>query len=144
MSTSAYRAVRQSGFTNLPSERTLSDYTHWASAHSGVQLKLIEHFKSILEHEVSSPQCALSMDEMKIKSGLVFSKRTGSLVGFVDLGSANRDVERLLTDDATDSTNGRLADQVFVFIARAVFKPSLAVAVAHYPSLNLSGELTMP
>jgi len=60
------------------------------------------------------------MDEMNIKSGLVFSKRTGSLVGFVDLGSANGDIEQLLSDDATDSSNGRLSDQVFVFMARAV------------------------
>lgn len=81
------------------------------------------------------------MDEMKIKSGLVFSKRTGSLVGFVDLGGANRDIERLMMDDTTDSSNGRLADQVFVFMARAVFKPSLKVPIAHFPSLKLSGEL---
>ncbi len=101
MSTSAYRAVRQSGVINLPSERTISDYTHWASAHNGVQVEFIEHFKHMLESDVSSPaqhQCALSMDEMKIKSGLVFSKRTGSLVGFVDLGGANRDMERLMVE----------------------------------------------
>ena len=144
MSTSAYRAVCQSGIINLPSERTLSDYTHWTSAHSGVQLEFIEHFKCMMEEDVSTPEqrrCALSMDEMKIKSGLVFSKRTGSLVGFVDLGSAERDLERLTQKDATESANGRLADQIFVFMARAVFKPSLAVPVAHYPSLKLSGEL---
>ena len=75
--------------------------------------------------------CALSMDEMKIKSGLfAFSRRTGSFVGFVDLSSANRDMEWLLAEEATDSTNGWLADQGFVFMAIAAFKPSLAVAVA--------------
>ena len=101
----------------------------------------------MLEGEVSSPElrlCALSMDEMKINSGLVFSKRSGSLVGLVDLGSANRDMERLVDDDTVYSTNGRLADQRLVFMARAVFKPSLAVAVAHYPSLNLSGKYAKP
>ena len=61
MSTSAYRAVCQSGFINLPSERTLSDYTHWTSAHNGVQLEFIEHFKSILEDGISSPQCVRSL-----------------------------------------------------------------------------------
>ena len=30
------------------------------------------------------------------------------LVGFVDLGSANRDRERLIADDTADSTNGRV------------------------------------
>ena len=144
MSTSAYRAVRQSGIISLPSQRTLSDYTHWASAHTGVQIEFIEQFKCLLESEVKLPpqyQCALSMDEMKIKSGLVFSKRSGSLVGFIDLGSVNRDMERLAIDDMTaNSSNGHLAKQIFVFMARAVFHPSLAVPVAHYPSLNLTGE----
>ena len=147
MSSSAYQAVRQGGIINLPSERTLSDYTHWASVHSGVQIEFIEHFKYMLEDEVSSSQlqiCAISMDEMKIKSGLVFSKTSGRLVGFVDLGSANREMERLVKEDVTYSTNGHLADQMLVFMARAVFKPSLAVAVAHYPSLKLSGEYVNP
>ena len=71
---------------------------------------------------------------------LVANSTKISLVGFVDLGSANRDMERLIADDMADSTNGRLADHVFVFMARAVFKPTLAVPIAHYPSLNLSGK----
>ena len=33
------------------------------------------------------------MDEMKLKSGLVFNKHTGAFSGFVDLGSSNRDME---------------------------------------------------
>ncbi len=112
-----------------------------------MQVEFIEHFKHMLESDVSSPaqhHCALSMDEMKSKSRLVFSKSTGSLVGFVDLGGANRDMERLMVEDTTDSTtNGRLADQAFAFMARAVFKPSLAVPIAHYPSLKLTGESIM-
>jgi len=86
--------------------------------------------------------CALSMDEMKIKSGLVFSKRSGGLVGFVDLGSVNRDIESLAADD-TDPSVVPLADQMLVFMARAVFKPSLSVPVAHFPSLNITGEMNV-
>ena len=80
---------------HLPSERTLSDYTHWATPHNGVQLEFIERFQSLLQQEVPSGQhhCALSMDEMKLKSGLVFNKNTGALSGVVDLGSCNRDME---------------------------------------------------
>ena len=81
------------------------------------------------------------MDEIKIKSGLIFSKRSGSLVGFIDFRSVNRNMEWLATDDMTaNSSNGHLAKQIFVFMARAVFHPSLAVPVAHYPSLNFTGE----
>ena len=36
-STSAYTAMRNSGFLKLPSERTLRDYTHWTKMSSGFQ-----------------------------------------------------------------------------------------------------------
>lgn len=83
--------------------------------------------------------CALSMDEMKIKSGLVFSKQTGTLTGFVDLGSANHDLVQAVSGEV-QNTNATLAEQVFVFLARAVFKPSLTMPIAHYFSSNLKGE----
>ena len=82
------------------------------------------------------------MDEMKIKASLVFSKRSGRLVGFIDFGGGNRDIECLTTSSGdTFSENGRLADQAFVCMVRAVFKPSLNPPVAHYFSLNLKGIL---
>lgn len=141
MSTSAYRAVRQSGIISVPSERTLSDYTHWTKAHSGIQFEFVEELKSRLEKEVTSSHyhCTIVVDEMKIKSGLIFDKHSGRLTGFVDLGDVNRDMEQLLNQEQEESSP-KLADQVLVFMARAVFKPSLAVPVAHYFSLNLSGK----
>ena len=85
----------------------------------------------MLESDCSDGQhhCALSMDEMKIKSGLVFNKHTGSLTGFVDLGSANCDLEQAVSGKEQD-TNATLAEHVFVFMTRAVFKPSLTMPVA--------------
>ena len=115
--------------------KLVSDYTHWSSAHCGVQIEFIEHLKELLTAEVKVPQqqvCTLSMDEMKIKSGLVFSRRSGDLVRFVDLGSVNKDLERLAADDKNPAEE-QLADQMLVFMARAVFKPSLAVPVAYTP-----------
>ena len=65
----------------LLSDRTLSDYTHWMTPHNGVQLEFVEQLLSLLTAEVSYGQYhwALSMDEMKLKSGLVFNKHTGIL-----------------------------------------------------------------
>ena len=37
----------------------------------------------------------LLMDEIEVKSGLVFSKSTGELVGFLDLGTVNSDLKAL-------------------------------------------------
>ena len=86
-------------------------------------------------------QCALSMDEMKIKSGLVFNKNAGALSCFVDLGSSNRDIELAISGDGDQdkSPTVQLAEQVFVFMARAVFKPSLSIPIAHYFSATLKG-----
>ena len=36
-SSSAYKAIQDSGFIKLPSERTLRDYTHWTKVSSGFQ-----------------------------------------------------------------------------------------------------------
>ena len=44
-STSAYRAVRESGLISLPSERTLRDYTHWAPIRDGPQVEVLQHIK---------------------------------------------------------------------------------------------------
>ena len=77
-------------------ERTLSDYTHWTTPHTGISLEFIEELVKMLDDVPSGHNlCAISIDEMKIKSGLVFDKHSGTLVGFVDLGEVNRDIELL-------------------------------------------------
>lgn len=118
----------------------MSDYTHWVKAHSGIQLEFVEELKKRLEDEVESDNhhCAILMDEMKIKSGLVFNKHSGRLTGFVDLGDVNRDMEQLLGTD--DKQPPQLADQVLIFMAQAVFRPSLTMPNAHYFSCNLRGK----
>ena len=63
------------------------------------------------------------------------------LTGFVDLGSVNADIEHVLGDDST-KTEKKLAEHAFVFLARAVFKPSIAIPVAHCFSASLSGIQT--
>ena len=52
-------------------QNALSNYTHWTTPHTGVQLEFIERFQLLLGEEVpcGQHQCTLSMDEMKLKSG---------------------------------------------------------------------------
>ena len=149
LSGTAYQAIHQCGIIHLPSERTLFDYTHWAKVHTGVQLEFVEKFWSLLEQDVpcGHHHCAISMDEMKLKSGLVFSKHTGILVGFVDLGSSNRDMQLVVSQYDQSASASKpdkpstplLAEQVLVFMARAIFKPSLTMPIAHFYSINLKG-----
>ena len=114
------------GVIALSSEHTLADYTHWVTPHMGVQLEFVEELQTLIAKDVPCGvhQCALSMDEMKIKSGLVFNKYTGALSGFIDLGKCSHETEQVLSGPGDSKKEGeqRLADQVFVFMARAVFK----------------------
>lgn len=75
------------------------------------------------------------------------------MVGFVDLGSVDQDMEQLVLEGdhsavskSDESTKSLLADQVIVFMARgrAIFKPSLNMPVAHYYSNNLKGIVIVP
>lgn len=117
MSGTAYHGVQQAGISNLPSEWTLYDYTHWTTAHSGVQYKFVKEFVPQAQVEVACGHyhCTLSLDEMKLKSGLVFKSHTGVLSGFVNLGSCNCDIELMVAgdkDECDEDCNSFLAKQV--------------------------------
>ena len=59
----------------------------------------------------------------------------------MDLGGVNRDIQKITSSE--ESTLGNLASHVFALMARAVFKPSLCVPVAHYFSSNLKGKISV-
>ena len=149
-STSAYRAVTKCGFLSLPSERTLRDYTHWCSVHNGIQVPFIQQMKKELDRQgiVGTKRVlCLLMDEMKIKSGLVFSKSTGELVGFSDLGTVNSDLESLgsaLSNGTPLSKQCEAVDHILAFIVRPTFKPSLSFTVAAYACSDLTGQKLYP
>ena len=98
-SRAAYHAVTTSGFLSLPSERTLRDYSHWCEVQNGVHFDFIKQAQKTLQQEGvdarDSEQFVLLLDEMKIKSGLVFNKNSGELVGFSNLSQVNRDIDEL-------------------------------------------------
>ena len=73
LSGTAYQAVHQSGMISLPSECTLSDYTHWVTAHNGTAgvhqaIPVLASGRSSLWTE---PVCPLhERDEAQIRSCL--------------------------------------------------------------------------
>ena len=81
-SSAAYRTVASTGLLSLPSERTLHDYTHWCSVQNGVILPFIQKAKRVMAQQGFQKvdyQFASIMDELKIKSGLVYRKHTREL-----------------------------------------------------------------
>ena len=80
LSSSSYEALRQSGCIALPSQRTLRDYTHFASATTGFSVDTDQQLLQAMEIQ-SCPEwkkCViLLMDEMHIKADLVYDKFSG-------------------------------------------------------------------
>lgn len=86
LSSNAYRAV--GNFLALPSKRTLCDYTNVMNVGIGLSCTLIDRLKCEMKYDTcTAPEklVGIMMDEMKIKSGLVFNRRTDRIVGFVNL-----------------------------------------------------------
>ncbi len=97
LSTSAYHALRTSGFLVLPSERTLRDYTNYFTNRPGFMNEVDDQLLG--EISPTLPSCrryvALLIDEMKVKEGLVFNKHTGEVIGFTKLGDINDELMKL-------------------------------------------------
>lgn len=149
MSTSAYRAL--SNFIALPSERTFCDYTHVRKATSGVSYSVTDRMKEDMDFESGTTDAekmiGILLDEMKVKSGLVFNKPSGRLVGFANLTSLNSDLEameRSLNHETSHDQPAELAGNMLVLMARQILKPSSTFPVAQYPTASLSGEKLYP
>jgi hypothetical protein len=149
LSSNAYRAL--GNFLALPSKRTLCDYSNVFSVEPGVSNELIQRMKSSMKFDSCADQekiVGLMMDEMKVKSGLVFSKRRDRLVGFVNLGSINNDLEVLQSSLAKESSNHKaepeLAGSMLVLMARLLHRPSFTFPIAQYATCSLSGAKLYP
>lgn len=143
----AYRSLRESGVLQLPSERTLRDYTHHITPSSGFQKEVFEmlvaqaNLKELKDWETF---IALSFDEMKLKEGLVYDKHSDQLVGFVALqGVSNHllDVERQCHSDTPQPPT--LASHMLVVFIRGVFI-HFNFPLAQFPSHGLTAYHLYP
>ena len=79
LSSTAYRSV--GSFLALPYQRTLRDYTHVMKFDAGVSGEVVKRLKEDMNFDQcssSQKKVTVIMDEMKIKSGLVFNKSIAS------------------------------------------------------------------
>ncbi|XP_077868103.1 uncharacterized protein LOC144357935 [Saccoglossus kowalevskii] len=109
-SPSAYRFIKSTYTLILPCESTLRDYTHFTTTTDGINVDLLQRIKEDIKFDTepeSKRNVSLVFDEIKIKSGLVYKKSTGKLVGFCNLGQINEEiqtyVDKLKEDDSSDS-----------------------------------------
>ena len=96
LSSSAYHAMRSSGYITLPSERTLRDYTRWIESNTGCQpevtQQLLDELNKVKLPEHLKSHVAVVFDEVKIKEGIVYDKHNCRMLGFVDMGDINNEL----------------------------------------------------
>ena len=90
----AYEQIRRSGFLSLSHRTTLNKYTGLTTIGTGFNPDMIKcmydgfKFTELKEFE----KLILLFDGMKIKSGLVYSKSSGTVIGFTELGYINEEL----------------------------------------------------
>lgn len=143
LSSSAYHALRSSGFLKLPSERTLRDYTHYFDNRPGFQDEIDQQLINEIPESLSESKryVALLIDEMKVKEGLVFNKHTGEIIGFTSLGDINDDLLRL--EQECQGERPLIAKYILVVMVRGItFK--LEFPYAHFGTRGATGDLLFP
>ena len=87
LSGKGYEVLRESGYLKLPSERTLRDYTYYNKTQIGfstaTDLELVQLTKDYLPWQ---KMVGITIDEMYIREGVVYDRKTGQVLGFTDLG----------------------------------------------------------
>ena len=86
----AYELLRKTGCIKLPSQRTLHDYTHYIPPTIGFSAEIDQKRNDIaFSSNNLNRYVFLILDEVHIKTDLVYDKHQGSLIGFVNLRNTN-------------------------------------------------------
>ena len=125
----------------LSSQRTLRDYTHYISATIGFSVEVDKNLLDVayLSNDINR-YVFLVIDEVHIKSELVYDKHSGGLIGFVNLGETNNQLFKI--ENALYNGNEELtfATSMLVLMVRGLFcKLNFPYAQFACPSTN--GEL---
>ena len=139
-SPAAYKTLRNSCFIKSPHVSTLAAYTNFPEAKSGINEHYLEKLlkeANLSNHPSRNENVCIIFDEMKIKSGLVFSENTGKITGFTELRDINDEIEEFQCRVA-NKEEPRMASHVLVLMVQEIFS-SLQQPLAYYPGNGLSG-----
>lgn len=146
-SSKAYELLRDSGCIQLPSQRTLRDYTNCVKARAGFSTDVDRQLMQAA-NLASCPDwqklTILLLDEMYIREDLVYDKHSGHMVGFVNIGDINSHLlafEHSLHNNSDDREEEQvLAKTMMAMMVRGIFT-KLRFPFAHFPCEKVTGEL---
>ena len=141
LSGKAYEVLRKTGCIKLPSQRTLRDYTHYIPPTIGFSSQIDQELYDIafLSNDLNR-YVFLILDEVHIKTDLVYDKHQGSLIGFVNLGNTNNQLLEFENAVSGEQHEQELASSMLVLMVRGIFQ-KLNYPYAQFACNNLSGEM---
>ena len=82
-----YDEKSSTGILILPSRRRLRDYKNYIRPRRGFNKNIIIELKNKVKNFSRNKKCFVNlMNEIKIKSNLVWKKHAGEFIGYVDIG----------------------------------------------------------
>ena len=143
-SSASYNLLRESGFLKLPHPNTVHLYSHFGNPSPGFNTDLVLRVAKDIQldsHPDHQRNVSIMFDEMKIKAGLVYSVRSGAVVGFVDVGSIGNEI--LQFETKCRGADVPVASHVLVLMIQGIFMP-LRSPIGYYPSLGVSSHQLYP
>ncbi len=140
-SSSAYNLIRSSGFLKLPHQTTLKKFMNFTTPQVGINPAVLKyifddwHLKDIPDFEKN---ITLAFDEIKLKAGLVYSKVTGKIIGYTDLGPISNEMDNF-NHRLTNQEDGEVATQMLVLMIRGIFS-DMRVPLAYFPTTTASSH----
>ena len=130
LSTSAYHALCTSGFIKLPSERTLRDYTHHIKSKPGFSDEVDEMLSKeakLADIPNWKKHVTIVIDELKVKEKLVYDKYETRVIGFVNLGEVNDQLDKL----ECGNDNPEVATYVLTLMVRGILDSHMQIFQPH-------------
>ena len=122
-SSKGYEAMRESGFINLPSERTLYNYSHCIASELGFQPEALDllveeckHRGMFSETEPWKAFVGLLQDEIKLKDDLVYCATTNRLIGYTALDEISNQIMQF--EHSVNNSEHELATSALVVMVR--------------------------
>ena len=142
-SASAYKEFRDAlgkkkgGFLRLPSKRRLRDYKNWVHQKCGFNDEIVLELIEVTDKYFDVQRyIVLLLDEMKIRSNLVYDKESGELIGFVDLGDPDVNYSTLQKEN-------ELATHALVFFVRGL-ATDLNFNLAYFATTGITSYQLFP
>lgn len=144
ISSAAYHAMSTAGFIKLPSERTLRDYTHCFKVKPGFQREVNQQLMkeaTVDELDELQKHVVIAFDEMRIKEDLVYDKFSGEVVGFVNLGDVNNQLNAFenTCKPGSSTQHPEVATHMLVLM-RAGLVTHLQFPYAHFTTTGITSD----